>query len=219
MSYPANACSKRLTTVGLRTLAYLLKQSQQCARVLYGVSIAVVVEIGPDPACSACLDSTCPNGQLLRRVIVAIPLLDSVKADVDFVCSRYHLVRQARAATRAENCAGRAKRSIDSLIPPAAVSKFHDIPPGRIQLRKNSVEARARIVKAGRELKEKAAYPRTKEIGDVTKVANQCPRPGEAFDMRDEFRCFDGVNKLPSTHLPDPPTNRCESGPGVEGSV
>ena len=150
---------------------------------------------------------------------MAIPFLDSVKADVDFVCSRYHLVGQPGAAARAENCAGRAKGSIDSLIPPAVVSKFHDIAPGRIQLRKDSVEARARIVKAGGKLKEKAAHARTKEIGDVTKVPDQRPRPGEAFDVRDEFRCFDSVNKLASTHLPDPPTNRCGSGPGVEGSV
>jgi hypothetical protein len=55
------------------------------------------------------------------------------------------------------------------------VSKFYDIAPGRIQLRKDSGEARARIVKAGGKLKEKAAHARTKKIGDVTKVADQRP--------------------------------------------
>jgi hypothetical protein len=45
---------------------------------------------------------------------------------------------------------------------------------------------------------------RAEHVGDVPKVTHQRLSPGEAFDVRNEFRRFDRVNKLPSLHLPEP---------------
>jgi len=58
-------------------------------------------------------------------------------------------------------------------------------------LGEDSVQARGRIVKARREPEEEAAYARTEEVGNMLEVPDQCLRPGEAFDVGDEFGCLD----------------------------
>lgn len=53
----------------------------------------------------------------------------------------------------------------------------------------------------------------------MPEVADQCPRFGEAFDVRDEFRRLDRVGKLPSAQLPGPSAHSGYGRPGVKGRV
>ena len=81
------------------------------------------------------------------------------------------------------------------------------------------MQARLRIMKTRRKLEEEAAHARPEKIGNMSEVVDQCFCPAEALDVSDEFRGFDGVNKLPSSRLPDPTAHGCRRGPGVKGRV
>ena len=150
---------------------------------------------------------------------MAIPLAHSMEPDINFVCCLDQVVRQPRAAAGAENDIVSAKSVEDALVPPAAMPEFNDITPGRIELSDDALQPRAAKVKAGRELKEKAAHARTKEVGDMSEVADECVRSAEPFDVGDQFGNFDSVDKFSSSCLFPPPGHGGWSGPGIKGSV
>jgi len=138
---------------------------------------------------------------------------------IDFVCCPDQLVWQPRAAAGAENDIVFAKSGENALVPPAGMPKFDDIAPGRVELGDDSLQPGAAKVKARRELKEKAAHARTKEVGDMSEVADECLRSDEPFDVSDQFRNFDRVDKFSSSRLPPPPAHRGWSGPGIKRGV
>ena len=107
---------------------------QKRARIFYCVAVAIIIEIRPHAAGAACLDSLRPRRQFVCRIIVAVPLFDSVESDVYLVRRIDQFVRQPRTAARAKDDATRTKGGKDSFIPPAAMSKLHDIPSGGVQL-------------------------------------------------------------------------------------
>lgn len=150
---------------------------------------------------------------------MAVPLAHSMESDIDFVCCPDQLVWQSRTAAGAENDIVGAKSGEDALIPPAAVAEFDDITPGWIELGDDALQPGTGKVKAGRELKEKATHARTKEVGDMSEVADECVRSAEPFDVGDQFGNFDSVDKFSPSCLPLPPAYRCWSRPGIKRSV
>src|SRR3954462_4850544 len=87
----------------------------------------VVVEIGPNSRGATRLNARRPDGQLLRRVVVPVPLLHAVKADIDLIGSLDQLVRQPGPAARAEDRSRVPKGRVDALIPPRAMPEFHHV--------------------------------------------------------------------------------------------
>ena len=150
---------------------------------------------------------------------MAIPLVHSMEPDINFVCCPDQLVRQPRAAAGAENDIVGAKSVEDALVPPAAMPEFDDITSGWLELGDDALQPGAAKVKAGRELKEKAAHARTKEVGDMSEVADECVRSAEPFDVGNEFGNFDSVDKFSSSCLFPPPGHGGWSGPGIKRSV
>lgn len=150
---------------------------------------------------------------------MAIPLAHSMEPHIDFVCCPDQLVWQPRAAAGAENDIVCAKSGENALVPPAGMPKFDDVTPGRVELGDDALQPGAAKVKARRELKEKAAHARTKEVGDMSEVADECVRSAEPFDVSDQFGNFDRVDKFSSSCLPPPPANRGWSGPGIKRGV
>src|ERR1700683_4471237 len=150
---------------------------------------------------------------------MAIPLFNSVKANVNIVSSLDQFIGQLWPAAGTEDDSRISESSVDIFIPPAAVTKFHDVASFRIELRNDSAEACRRIVEAGRKLKKKTTHARTQQIGDVSKIAYQRLGAREPFNMGDKFRDFDGVNKFAATNLAQPSFYRSHRGPGIEGRV
>jgi len=108
-----------------------------------------------------------------------------MEADIDLVCRSYYFVGKPWPAAGAEYSAPLAKGSVGLLVPPSTVTEFHDVPPDRIELGKDSIKAGPGVVKAGRQLKEEAAHVAAKEIADKPKVADECLGPVKPFDMSD----------------------------------
>ena len=150
---------------------------------------------------------------------MAIPLVHSMEPDINFVCCPNQLVWQPRATAGAENDIVGAKSVENPLVPPAAMPEFDDITSGWIELGDDALQPGAAKVKAGRELKEKAAHARTKEVGDMSEVADECVRSAEPFDVGDHFGNFDSVDKFSSSCLPPPPGHGGWSWPGIKRSV
>ena len=83
-----------------------------------------------------------------------------MEAEIDVVGRLDQLVRQPRAAAGAEDDAGFAKGVIHVLVPPAAVPKFDDVAPARVELADDRVQPRGGIVEARGQLEQQAAHLR-----------------------------------------------------------
>src|SRR4030095_10599577 len=105
---------------------------------------------------------------------MAIPLAHSMAPHIDVVGSADQRVWQPRAAVGAENDIVCSKSGENALVPPAGMPEFDDVTPGRVELGDDALQPGAAKVKARRELKEKAAHTRTKEVGDMSEVADEC---------------------------------------------
>src|SRR5690349_4203862 len=208
-----------MSAIGRRLSLAPADASQQCPRVLYGVSITIVVEICPDTSRAALPDFFRPAVQFCRRIIVSIPLAHTMEPDVDFFRRLDQPIRQARAATGAENDTVRLKSGENALVPPASMPKFDDVAPGRVELSSDAIQPRATEMKARWQLKQKAADVSTEEVGNMAKVADEFLRSDETFDVSDQLGNFDRINKFPSSHLPPPIADGGRSGPGIKGSV
>src|SRR4030095_4560325 len=147
---------------------------------------------------------------------MAIPLAHSMEPHIDCVACPAQRAWRPRAAAGAENDIVCAKSGENALVPPAGMPEFDDVTPGRVELSDDALQPGVAKVKARRELKEKAAHARTKEVGDMSEVADECVRSDEPFDVSDQFRNFDRVNKFSSSRLPPPPAHRGWSGPGIK---
>jgi len=150
---------------------------------------------------------------------MAIPLAHSMESDINFVCCLDQVVREPRTAAAAENDIAGAKSVEDALVPPAVMPEFDDITSGWIELGDDALQPGAAKVKAGRKLKKKAARARTKEVGDMSEVADECVRSAEPFDVSNQFGNFDSVDKFSPSCLPPPPGHRGWSWPGIKRSV
>ncbi len=87
------------------------------------------------------------------------------------------------------------------------MAEFDNVAPCRVELRNDAFQAGARVVEARGKLKQETSHARAEEIRDVAEVADQRLRPRESFDVRNEFRCFDGVNERAPTRLTLPAAN------------
>ena len=61
------------------------QHSPQSYRVLGGMGIVIVIEINPRAFRAAGLDSACPYRELGLRVIVPVPMLAPMQADVNLI--------------------------------------------------------------------------------------------------------------------------------------
>ena len=105
------------------------------------MGIVISIEINPPAFRAAGLDSAGPYRELGLRVIVPIPTLRAMQADVNFIGSLDELIGQARAAARAEDDTCLAEGAVNFFIPPTGVPEFHDVATGRIELANNIIEA------------------------------------------------------------------------------
>ena len=133
-SFPAcasNATQSRSDTAAIVPpfFASCPQQPREHPRVLYGMPIPVVVEVGPHASGTGRANFRDPFRELLAGVIVPIPALRAVKTDIHIVCTFHHLVRQSWAAARTKDHTGRAKRGKHRSSPPATMPKLDDIPP------------------------------------------------------------------------------------------
>src|SRR4029453_9134682 len=110
---------------------------------------------------------------------MAIPLAHSMEPHIDFISCPDQLLWQPRAAAGAENNIVCAKSGENALGPPAGMPEFDDVTPGRVELGDDGLQPGAAKVKARRELKEKAAHARTKEVGEMSEAAGEGGRPAD----------------------------------------
>src|ERR1041385_8548512 len=131
----------------------LMHQPDQGARVLDGVAVPVVVEIRPHRFRAARFNAFGPYRQLGVGVVMAVPVLESVKANVNVIGCFDQLVRQAGTAARAEDRAGIAESVVPRLVPPAFMPEFDNVAPRMIELVQNAFQPSRRVVEAWRKLK------------------------------------------------------------------
>src|ERR1700759_3112530 len=101
-----------------------------------------------------------------------IPTLWTMKAEIDFVGGFHQLVGQARSAAGTENNTVIAKGRENLVIPPARVPELDHVPARGIQLLHDPAQSRRGILKAGWELKQKAAHSRSEQVGNMTEVTH-----------------------------------------------
>src|SRR5436853_637443 len=70
---------------GNQTASKVAQQLDHGSRIANGVPVPIVIEIRPHLSGAALADFRRPPGELLRRIIVAIPLLEAMEADVDVI--------------------------------------------------------------------------------------------------------------------------------------
>ena len=146
-------------------------------------------------------------------------MFNTMEPNIDLVSCLDQFVGQARAAAGTKSNSIIAECREDALVPPAWMAKFHHVTPGRIQLRDDPVKPRSGIMETGRELEEKATHPGTEKIGNKSEVADEGASAGETFDVGDELRNFDGVDKPSSPDLSHPTLDGGGSRPGIEGRI
>src|ERR1700691_382548 len=108
-------------------------------RILYRITLSVVVEVSPNTNCATFSDTARPDSQFFCRIIVPVPLAHAVETNVKIIGCLNQLIRKLRTANRAKNGTGFAKSSKDSLIPPAGMAELYDVAPIMIKLEQNGL--------------------------------------------------------------------------------
>jgi hypothetical protein len=93
-----------------------------------------------------------------------------VQANVDFICCADELLGQAGSAAGAEDDPDLSEGAVHFLVPPAGVPEFNDVSARGIELADNVVEPGLRVAVARWQLKQKAAHPVAKDIGDHPEI-------------------------------------------------
>src|SRR6202050_4874628 len=142
-----------------------------------------------------------------------------MKTNINIVRSLDQFIRQLWSATGTEDDSSLAESGVDPFIPPASMTKFHDVPTLRVELRNDSFKTCRGVLETGRKLKKETTHPGAKHVGDVSEIAHQrfCPR--ESFNMSDELRDFDRVDKLTTADLTLPGFHCSQRGPGIKRRV
>jgi hypothetical protein len=165
------------------------------------VAIIGVVEVGPDALRVCCPDAVGPDFELVARIVMAIPPLGAMEADVDVGCGDHELVGQTRTAAGAKDDARVAECFVDAAIPPALVPELYDVPVPRPELGYEAVELGAGVFEARRELEEEASHGGTEKIGDEPKILDELSGAREPACMGNEFVRFDAVDEAPAANL------------------
>ena len=172
------------------------QHSPQSYRVLGGMGIVIVIEINPRAFRAAGLDPACPYRELGLRVIVPIPALGAMQADVNLIGGLDELIRQAWAAAGAEDDTRLAEGAVHIFIPPSGVPEFHDVATRGIELADNIFEAGCGVAIARRQLKQETAHPVAEDIRDHPKILYESLRALELLDVGDELADLDRIDEV-----------------------
>ena len=164
----------------------------------------VIVKIDPGALGTAGCDAVYPFRELRLRVIVPIPALPAMQADVNFIGRFDELLRQPGRADRAEHRPCLTEGAEDFLPPPAGMPELDHVAPAMIELRENAFQPRGRIMVARRELIQKAAHPVLQQIGDDSEVTDMVLGACESFDVCDELAHLHSVDELPASRGAQP---------------
>jgi len=171
------------------------------------MSIVVVIEVNPGSLRSARFNPVRPRCQFVPGVVVPIPALGAMQADVNFVGGPDKLVGQARSAAGAEDDSGLPEGVVNFLLPPARMPKLHHVAARGIELVHNRVQPRFCVAVARRQLEQKAAHPVPQNIGNDAEIPNERLCAPEPFYMSDELTDLDGVNEFFLSGLAPPGPN------------
>src|SRR4029453_11868509 len=94
------------------------QQPKEHPRVLYGIPITVVFEIGQHANGTGRANFRDLFREPPAGITVPIPALRAVKTDIHIFCTFHQLVRQSWAAARTKDHLGRAKPAKTSFPPP-----------------------------------------------------------------------------------------------------
>src|SRR4029079_14300592 len=118
-----------------------------------------VVKINPGALGTTGFDAVFPLGELRLRIVVAIPALPAMQADVDVIGRFDELVRQPGRADAAEPRPRLTEGVEDFLPPPADMAELDHVAAAMIELRENAFQPCGRIMVARRELGQKRDPP------------------------------------------------------------
>lgn len=135
-----------------------LKLSAESARIVDGVALPIVIEVGPHAGSAAAFDPFGPQGQFGFRIIMAIPPCHAVEAKIDFIGRPNEFIGKSGTAAGTEDDSAVAKSCINLVVPPAVVTKFYDIAPGWIKLAHDPPEPGRGIMKARGQLKKETTH-------------------------------------------------------------
>ena len=102
--------------------------------------VIIVVEVDPGTLRSASLNPIGPLRQLILRIVMPIPALGTVQANINLLGRSDELIRQPRSAAGAEDYPSLAKGAVDLFVPPAGMPEFDDVAARGIKLADNVIE-------------------------------------------------------------------------------
>lgn len=120
--------------VGFLRLISSFQHGAERPRIVSGVALKVVIEIGPDLFRAAVPHSFVPLPQFGFRVVMPIPSRFAVEADVDLRSCQDQFVRESRGAAGAEYNAVFSEGGIHVFVPPRFMPELHHIPTRWIHL-------------------------------------------------------------------------------------
>ena len=195
------------------------QHSPQSHRIFGGMGIIIVIEINPRAFRAAGLDPARPHRQLGLRVIVPIPALRAMQADVNLVGGLDELIGQARTAAGAEDDSCLAEGAVDIFIPPTGVPEFYDVATRGIELADNIFEAGFGVVIARRQLKQETAHSVAEDIRDHAEILYERLCALELLDVGDELADLDRIDERFLARLTAPGLNAGNGRPRVKRSV
>src|SRR6476659_9259317 len=195
------------------------QHSPQSYRVFRGMGIVIIIEINPSAFRAAGLDPARPYRELGLRVIVPIPTLRPMQADVNLIGGLDELIGQARAAAGAEDNACLPEGAVNFFMPPTGVPEFYDVATGGIELADNIVEAGFCVAIARRQLKQETAHSVAEDIRDHAEILYERLCALELLDVGDELADLDRIDERFLAGLTAPGPNARNGRPGVKRSV
>jgi len=196
-----------------------VEHSPQSYRVFGGMGIVIIIEIDPRAFRTARLDSARPYREFGLRVVVLIPTLGAMQADVNLVGGLDELIGQARTAAGAEDDSCLAEGAVDIFIPPTGVPEFYDVATRGIELADNIFEAGFGVVIARRQLKQETAHSVAEDIRDHAEILYERLCALELLDVGDELADLDRIDERFLARLTAPGLNAGNGRPGVKRSV
>jgi hypothetical protein len=106
-------------------ILFPIKHAGEFPSILGRIPFIIIVEIHPYALCATCLDPLRPFPQFFLGIIMAMPSLFPMEANIDIVRSFNQRIGQFWRTARAKNRSRLTKGGEDLFIPPARVAKFH----------------------------------------------------------------------------------------------
>src|SRR5688500_6171515 len=183
------------------------------------MTVAVIVEVGPNALATAGLDAPDPQREFGGGVVAAIPFCYAMEPDINFVRGFYKFIGQPRAAARTEDRARFFESSIHLVVPPTAMTALNHVAPVGVELSQDRFQAHRAIMITLLGVTHKPPRSLSGKVGNESAILHQGPRRPEALNVSDQYATFLRINYAARPGLLQPCLDGIRSRPGIKGRI